>query len=98
MLRSKAEEKQETAARLVWSLSFNDGVKKKIKEEPGCVEALEDLSKSKNPAVKRQASGALWNLRKAEKVPPEIQPESDGEASYMISSIGLLSSEDILKA
>ena len=41
MLKSKDEDKEETAAQVVWSLAFDPDAKKKIEAQPGCIEALQ---------------------------------------------------------
>ena len=63
MLGAKSEEKQYTAARLLWTLSFDEDVKQRIIAEPGCVDALNELTASQNSGVKKQASGTLWKIQ-----------------------------------
>ena len=63
MLESKVEEKQYSAARVLWTLSFDQEVKQSIEQEPGAMENLERLANSTNSGVKKMASGTLWKIR-----------------------------------
>ncbi|XP_067931490.1 uncharacterized protein [Watersipora subatra] len=61
MNRQKAS-LQEYAAQGIWMLAFDEKNMKTIKEEPGLMQALRSLAKSKIPEVKAAADGALWKL------------------------------------
>ena len=63
MMEYTDEEEQYVAARTVWTLSFDAGVKQRIVEEPGCVVALEKLSISSDSRVRKAAQGCLWKIR-----------------------------------
>ena len=68
MLNYKDTGEQQAAARTLWTLAFDKDAKERIKEEEGCVEALEKLSESEEPGVKKAANGALWIIKgKSEK-------------------------------
>ncbi|XP_077984640.1 uncharacterized protein LOC144439239 [Glandiceps talaboti] len=56
------EKENELAATAIWTLSFHDNNKDKIKEEPGCMDDLRRLKNSKNQGIKKACDGALWQL------------------------------------
>ena len=85
MLQSKKEDKQYTAARVLWTLCFDDDVKKQIEAEEGCVEALQELSNSENSGVKKQASGTLWKIQEEQNKKGADDMTKDNEGHIMIS-------------
>ena len=60
MLKYHDTEEQICAATALWTLSFDTTSRDLIKEEPGCIEALQNLQKSDDPKVRKEADGALW--------------------------------------
>jgi|TARA_B100000073_G_scaffold78533_1_gene59533 phosphopantothenate-cysteine ligase len=73
------------AASALWNLAFDEDVKAKILEEPGVIEALEEVRRLCSENTKMKARGALWML----------QPQSDEEGAEE-TSMGL-SEEDMQK-
>ena len=63
MLKSTDQQEQKAAAKAIWTLSFDKDARERIKEEPDCVETLEELQNCEYTSVKKQASGALWIIQ-----------------------------------
>ena len=82
MMQYTDVDEQCSAARALWSMSFDQEVKQKIVEEPQCVETLEKLANSEAAHVRKAAKGALWKLEdKAEK-----SHEAAGQNWYNIAA------------
>ena len=60
MLDSSRAHEQEAAAKALWTMAFDEETRATIKDEPGCVAALERLEESEKKGVKRNVNGALW--------------------------------------
>ena len=64
MLNFNLVDEQRAAARAIWNLAFDEEVRKKIKDHPGLVEALEKLAKnSDDEQVRKSCKGALWVIQ-----------------------------------
>lgn len=63
MLQHDDPKEQSTAAKCIWTLSFDKNVRQKIMEQEGLVSALELLAKSEHSEVKKNAQGALWIIK-----------------------------------
>lgn len=67
MLQTSDDEEQLAAGKALWTLAFDDGVKQKIIEQPGCLEALEALTTSEKGTVRQTVKGALWVIKAGHK-------------------------------
>ena len=63
MLQHDDVREQSSAARIIWTLSFDKDVRQKIKDFPELVPILEKLTESTNKSLQNNASGALWVIR-----------------------------------
>ena len=65
MLQKGDAEQQESAARAIWGLAFDDNARKRILAEPELMQNLELLTASSPvEGVKKTACGAMWILKK----------------------------------
>lgn len=63
MLQQDDVREQSTAARTLWTLSFDKTVQEKIKGYEGLVPTLEKLQEHSDKSVSKNAKGALWIIK-----------------------------------
>ena len=63
MLQHDDVREQSSAARIIWTLSFDKDVRQKIKDFPELVPIIEKLTESTNKSLQTNTTGALWVIR-----------------------------------
>ena len=63
MLQHDDVREQSSAARIIWTLSFDKDVRQKINDFPELVPTLEKLTESTNKSLQTNTTGALWVIR-----------------------------------
>ena len=63
MLQHDDVREQSSAARIIWTLSFDKDVRQKINEFPELVPTLGKLTESTNKSLQTNTMGALWVIR-----------------------------------
>ncbi|XP_070550084.1 uncharacterized protein [Ptychodera flava] len=79
MLDRSEPTEQAAAANALWNLTFDDCVRKKIKDNENCILALQQLSRSENDLVKSAANGALWVIGRDDRPPTRRYSSRSGK-------------------
>ncbi|XP_077996742.1 uncharacterized protein LOC144450050 [Glandiceps talaboti] len=79
MLQRSDPTEQAAAANALWNLTFDDAVRKKIKDNEDCILALQQLSRAENERVKSAANGALWVIGRDDRPPTRRYSSRSGK-------------------
>lgn len=75
MLQHEDVREQSSAARIVWTLSFDKDVRQKLIESKDLISALEKLTESTNKSVQQNANGSLWIIKGENDISREAKPK-----------------------
>lgn len=96
MLQHDDVREQSSAARIIWTLSFDKDVRQKIHEFPELVPTLEKLTESTNKSLQTNTTGALWVIRGDNDVSKESRPKSAKSKSHVFLSYSWSDKETVL--
>lgn len=99
MLQHDDVREQSSAARIIWTLSFDKDVRQKIKDFPELVPILEKLTESTNKSLQTNTTGALWVIRGDNDVSRETnteRPKSAKSKTHVFLSYSWSDKETVL--